>query len=86
MSYKRVNTSYFVIQAMVMWGNDRRIEFDRDSKIIRRNFVIDLLSYEDNSCIYTSLQTYNRDLSISLKRIRLMYGCRYICLLLKILY
>ena len=31
-----------------------------------------------------SLQTYNKDLSISLKRIRLMYGCRHIWLLLEI--
>ncbi|KAL5671464.1 hypothetical protein ACJX0J_015770, partial [Zea mays] len=25
--YQRVNTSYLVLQAMVMWGNDRRMEF-----------------------------------------------------------
>jgi hypothetical protein len=30
----------------------------------------------------SSLQTYNRDLSISQKRIRLVYNCRHICLLL----
>ncbi|ONM01355.1 hypothetical protein ZEAMMB73_Zm00001d030669 [Zea mays] len=47
-----VNISYFVLQAMVMWGNDRRMEFDRNAKILRMNFVIDLLSYEDNSCRY----------------------------------
>ncbi|PWZ14817.1 hypothetical protein Zm00014a_031094 [Zea mays] len=47
-----VNTSYFVLQAMVMWGSARRMEFDRDAMILRRNFVIDLLSYEDNSCRY----------------------------------
>ncbi|ONL94454.1 hypothetical protein ZEAMMB73_Zm00001d028001 [Zea mays] len=50
--YKRVNTSYLVLQAMVMWGNGRRMEFVRDARILRRNFVIDLLSYEDNSCRY----------------------------------
>ncbi|ONM38034.1 hypothetical protein ZEAMMB73_Zm00001d043437 [Zea mays] len=46
------NTSYLVLQAMTMWGNDRRMEFVGDAKIVRRNFVIDLLSYEDNSCRY----------------------------------
>ncbi|PWZ53411.1 hypothetical protein Zm00014a_005952 [Zea mays] len=50
--FYRVNISYFVLQAMVMWGNDRRMEFDRNAKILRMNFVIDLLSYEDNSCRY----------------------------------
>ncbi|AQK63024.1 hypothetical protein ZEAMMB73_Zm00001d013284 [Zea mays] len=37
---------------MTMWGNDRRMEFVRDAKILRRNFVIDLLCYEDNSYRY----------------------------------
>ncbi|ONM27068.1 hypothetical protein ZEAMMB73_Zm00001d007535 [Zea mays] len=49
---KGVNTSYFVLQAMVMWGSGRRMEFNRDTKILRRNFIIDLLSYEENSCRY----------------------------------
>ncbi|ONM05027.1 hypothetical protein ZEAMMB73_Zm00001d032417 [Zea mays] len=49
---KGVNTSYFVLQAMVMWGSGRRMKFNRDTKILRRNFVIDLLSYEGNSCRY----------------------------------
>ncbi|PWZ10705.1 ATP-dependent DNA helicase PIF1 [Zea mays] len=49
---KGVNTSYFVLQAMVMWGSGRRMEFNRDAKILRRNFVIDLLSYEENLCRY----------------------------------
>jgi hypothetical protein len=31
--FYRVNTSYFVLQAMVMWGNDRRMEFDRVSGV-----------------------------------------------------
>ncbi|AQK81353.1 hypothetical protein ZEAMMB73_Zm00001d036556 [Zea mays] len=52
MDLKGVNTSYFVLQAMVMWGSGRRMEFNRDAKILRRNFVIDLLSYEENSCRY----------------------------------
>ncbi|PWZ15441.1 hypothetical protein Zm00014a_021935 [Zea mays] len=47
-----VNTSYLVLQAMVMWGNGKRMEFVRDARIFRRKFVIDLLSYEDNSCRY----------------------------------
>ncbi|AQK54235.1 hypothetical protein ZEAMMB73_Zm00001d051434 [Zea mays] len=51
---KGVNTSYFVLQSMVMWGNDRRMKFDRDAKIFRSNFVIELLSYEDNSCRYVN--------------------------------
>ncbi|ONM06551.1 hypothetical protein ZEAMMB73_Zm00001d032986 [Zea mays] len=46
------NTSYFVLQAMVMWGTGRGMEFNRDTNILRRNFVIDLLSYEENSCRY----------------------------------
>ncbi|ONM23163.1 hypothetical protein ZEAMMB73_Zm00001d006239 [Zea mays] len=46
------NTSYLVLQAMAMWGNDRRMKFVGDAKIVRRSFVIDLLSYEDNSCRY----------------------------------
>ncbi|PWZ27920.1 putative ubiquitin-like-specific protease 1B [Zea mays] len=46
------NTSYLVLQAIAMWGNDRRMKFVGDAKIVRRNFVIDLLSYEDNSCRY----------------------------------
>ncbi|AQK76511.1 hypothetical protein ZEAMMB73_Zm00001d018583 [Zea mays] len=46
------NTSYLVLQAMAMWGNDRRLKFVGDAKTLRRNFVIDLLSYEDNSCRY----------------------------------
>uniref|UniRef100_A0A804Q0Y5 Ubiquitin-like protease family profile domain-containing protein n=1 Tax=Zea mays TaxID=4577 RepID=A0A804Q0Y5_MAIZE len=46
------NTSYLVLQAMSMWGNDRQMKFVGDAKIVRRNFVIDLLSYEDNSCRY----------------------------------
>ncbi|ONM57801.1 hypothetical protein ZEAMMB73_Zm00001d021643 [Zea mays] len=50
--FYRVNTSYFVLQAMIMWGSARRMKFDRDAKILRRNFVIDLLNYEDNSCRY----------------------------------
>ena len=29
----RVNTSYFVLQAMVMWGSGRRMEFDRVSGV-----------------------------------------------------
>ncbi|PWZ05612.1 hypothetical protein Zm00014a_014411 [Zea mays] len=52
MPYKRCNTSYLVLPAMAMWGNDRRMKFVGDAKIVRRNFVIDLLSYEDNSCRY----------------------------------
>ncbi|AQK80618.1 hypothetical protein ZEAMMB73_Zm00001d036312 [Zea mays] len=48
----KLNTSYLVLQAMTMWGNDRQMEFIRDAKILRKNFVIDLLSYEDNSCRY----------------------------------
>jgi hypothetical protein len=31
--FYRVNTSYFVLQAMVMWGNDIRMEFDRVSGV-----------------------------------------------------
>ncbi|ONM09572.1 hypothetical protein ZEAMMB73_Zm00001d034106 [Zea mays] len=50
MSYRRLNTSYLMLQAMTMWGNNRRIEFIRKAKILRMNFVIDLLSYEDNLC------------------------------------
>ncbi|AQK70330.1 hypothetical protein ZEAMMB73_Zm00001d016214 [Zea mays] len=46
------NTRYLVLQAMAMWGNDRRMKFVGDAKIVRRNFVIDLLNYEDNSCRY----------------------------------
>ncbi|AQK59154.1 hypothetical protein ZEAMMB73_Zm00001d053277 [Zea mays] len=46
------NTSYLVLQAMAMWRNDRRMKFVGDAKIVRRSFVIDLLSYEDNSCRY----------------------------------
>ncbi|ONM12437.1 hypothetical protein ZEAMMB73_Zm00001d001918 [Zea mays] len=46
------NTSYLVLQAMAMWGNDRRLKFVGDAKTLRKNFVIDLLSYEDNSCRY----------------------------------
>ncbi|ONM01236.1 hypothetical protein ZEAMMB73_Zm00001d030646 [Zea mays] len=52
MPYKRFNTSYLVLQAMAMWGNDRPLKFVGDAKTLRRNFVIDLLSYEDNSCRY----------------------------------
>ncbi|AQK96331.1 hypothetical protein ZEAMMB73_Zm00001d011248 [Zea mays] len=52
MPHKRFNISYLVLQAMTMWGNDRRMKFVGDAKILRRNFVIDLLSYEDNSCRY----------------------------------
>ncbi|PWZ54011.1 hypothetical protein Zm00014a_033031 [Zea mays] len=47
-----LNTSYLVLQVMTMWENDRQMKFIRDAKIFRRNFVIDLLSYEDNSCRY----------------------------------
>ncbi|AQK89607.1 hypothetical protein Zm00014a_020126 [Zea mays] len=69
MSYKRVNTSYLVLQAMVMWGNDRRLEFVRDAKILRRNFVIDLLSYEDNSCRYAiPANIQQRPINISTKK------------------
>ncbi|ONM31887.1 hypothetical protein ZEAMMB73_Zm00001d040727 [Zea mays] len=50
--FYRLNTSYLVLQVMTMWGNDRRMKFIRDAKIFQRNFVIDLLSYEDNSCRY----------------------------------
>ncbi|AQK70501.1 hypothetical protein ZEAMMB73_Zm00001d016335 [Zea mays] len=42
-------TSFYKLR---MWGNDRQMEFVRDAKILRMNFVIDLLSYEDNSCRY----------------------------------
>ncbi|ONM00916.1 hypothetical protein ZEAMMB73_Zm00001d030376 [Zea mays] len=52
MPYKRFNNSYLVLQAMAMWGNDKRLKFVGDAKTLRRNFVIDLLSYEDNSCRY----------------------------------
>ncbi|ONL98069.1 hypothetical protein ZEAMMB73_Zm00001d029148 [Zea mays] len=44
--------SYLVLQAMAMWENDRRLKFVGDAKTLRKNFVIDLLSYEDNSCQY----------------------------------
>ncbi|AQK57732.1 hypothetical protein ZEAMMB73_Zm00001d052693 [Zea mays] len=47
-----LNTSYLVLQAITMWGNDRRMQFVRDAKILRKNFMIDLLNYEDNSCRY----------------------------------
>ncbi|AQK87997.1 hypothetical protein ZEAMMB73_Zm00001d038834 [Zea mays] len=65
---KGVNTSYFVLQAMVMWGSGRRMEFNRDAKILRRNFVIDLLSYEENSCRYAiPLNIQQRLISIAKK-------------------
>ncbi|AQK83046.1 Putative RNA-binding protein [Zea mays] len=51
-SVVKFNTSYLVLQAMAMWGNDRRMKFVGDAKILQINFVIDLLSYEDNSCRY----------------------------------
>ncbi|ONM15860.1 hypothetical protein ZEAMMB73_Zm00001d002998 [Zea mays] len=57
-----------------------------DAKILRRNFIIDLLSYEDNSCLYVIPVNIQQRLINIAKRIRLMYGCRHICLLLKILY
>ncbi|AQK66378.1 hypothetical protein ZEAMMB73_Zm00001d014490 [Zea mays] len=47
-----LNTSYLILQAMAMWGNDSRMKFVRDAKILRRNFIIELLSYEENSCRY----------------------------------
>jgi hypothetical protein len=31
--FYRVNTSYFVLQAMVMWRNNRRMEFDTVSGV-----------------------------------------------------
>jgi hypothetical protein len=31
--FYRVNTSYLVLQAMVMWGNDRRMEFVMVSEV-----------------------------------------------------
>jgi hypothetical protein len=31
--FYRVNTSYFVLQAMVMWGSAKRMEFDRVSGV-----------------------------------------------------
>ncbi|ONM35891.1 hypothetical protein ZEAMMB73_Zm00001d042622 [Zea mays] len=49
---KELNTSYLILQAMAMWGNDSRMKFVRDAKILRRNFIIELLSYEKNSCKY----------------------------------
>jgi hypothetical protein len=49
-------------------------------------FVIDLLSYEDNSCRYAIPANIHKRLINIAKRIRLMYGRRHICLLLKILY
>uniref|UniRef100_A0A804NTL9 Helitron helicase-like domain-containing protein n=1 Tax=Zea mays TaxID=4577 RepID=A0A804NTL9_MAIZE len=52
MPYKRLNTSYLILQAMAMWGNDSPMEFVRDAKVLRRNFIIELLSYEENSCRY----------------------------------
>ncbi|AQK53963.1 hypothetical protein ZEAMMB73_Zm00001d051290 [Zea mays] len=51
-SFRMFNTSYLVLQAMTMWGNDRRMKFVGDVKILRRNFMIDPLSYEDNLCRY----------------------------------
>ncbi|AQL03928.1 Ubiquitin-like-specific protease ESD4 [Zea mays] len=67
---KGVNTSYFVLQAMVMWGSGRRMEFNRDTKILRRNFVIDLLSYEENSCRYAiPPNIQQRLISIAKKRL-----------------
>ncbi|AQK55697.1 hypothetical protein ZEAMMB73_Zm00001d051991 [Zea mays] len=62
-----VNTSYFILQAMVMWGSGRRMEFNRDAKILRRNFVIDLLSYEENSCRYAIPPNIQRLISIAKK-------------------
>jgi hypothetical protein len=31
--FYRLNTSYLVLQAMTMWGNDRRIQFIRVSVV-----------------------------------------------------
>jgi hypothetical protein len=31
--FYRVNTNYFVLQAMVMWRNDKQMEFDRVSGV-----------------------------------------------------
>uniref|UniRef100_A0A804UAV2 Uncharacterized protein n=1 Tax=Zea mays TaxID=4577 RepID=A0A804UAV2_MAIZE len=63
------NTSYLVLQAMTMWGNDRQMKFVGDAKILRRNFVIDLLSYEDNSCRYTIPANIQQRLIDMLKKI-----------------
>ncbi|PWZ08928.1 hypothetical protein Zm00014a_007618 [Zea mays] len=52
MPYKRLNTSYLILQAMAMWENDSPMKFVTDAKILRRNFIIELLSYEENSCRY----------------------------------
>jgi hypothetical protein len=31
--FYRINISYFVLQDMVMWGNDRRMKFNRVSGV-----------------------------------------------------
>jgi hypothetical protein len=36
--FYRFNTSYLVLQAMTMWGNDRRLEFVRVSVV--RSFYV----------------------------------------------
>ncbi|AQK82305.1 hypothetical protein ZEAMMB73_Zm00001d036876 [Zea mays] len=68
-SFRMFNTSYLVLQAMTMWGNDRQMKFVGDAKILRRNFVIDLLSYEDNSCRYTIPANIQQRLIDMLKKI-----------------
>ncbi|AQK54253.1 hypothetical protein ZEAMMB73_Zm00001d051446 [Zea mays] len=49
-----INARNMEIQVLDSLGTsqDRKDLTDSDAKIIRRNFVIDLLSYEDNSCRY----------------------------------
>ncbi|AQL07832.1 hypothetical protein ZEAMMB73_Zm00001d047861 [Zea mays] len=49
-----INARNMEIQVLDSLGTsqDRKDLTDSDAKIIRSNFVIDLLSYEDNSCRY----------------------------------
>jgi hypothetical protein len=48
--------------------------------------MIDLLSYEDNSCQYAINANIKQRLINIAKKIRLIYNYRHICLLFKILY
>jgi sentrin-specific protease 1 len=46
---QNIHSSYLVLQDNMFCS---LMSLSVDAKILRRNFVIDLLSYEDNSCRY----------------------------------
>ncbi|WVZ83862.1 hypothetical protein U9M48_030958 [Paspalum notatum var. saurae] len=61
---KRLNTSYLVLQTMEWWNSGLKMQHCMDDKTLRRNFLINLLTYEGNSCRFLIPKNVRRYLNL----------------------